>query len=153
MLFLYLCFFFLVYRLCAFVFSFFDLEQGIFGCYIDAQFVCCCRHLIGFFLFLSLTIYTAMKIPKVVDLHSLQHFPDVLKHADLHKLQSELLSCMPSLANMSTMDLLPSPSTWHITELLTNCLPERLFHANHTDVCVLVQFFFLSALWLIISMN
>ncbi|KAG5535487.1 hypothetical protein RHGRI_023305 [Rhododendron griersonianum] len=94
-------------------------------------------HLIGFFLFLSLTIYTAMKIPKVVDLHSLQHFPDVLKHADLHKLQSELFSCMPSLANMSTMDLLPSPSTWHITELLTNCLPERLFHANHTDVCVL----------------
>lgn len=30
------------------------------------------RHLIGFFLFLALTIYTAMKVPTVVDLHSLQ---------------------------------------------------------------------------------
>lgn len=75
-----------------FYFVFFDLQQGFFGCYIEAQYVCCCRHLIGFFLFLSLTIYTAMKIPKVVDLHSLQHFPDVLKNADLHKLQAELLS-------------------------------------------------------------
>ncbi|CAA0397893.1 unnamed protein product [Arabidopsis thaliana] len=30
-------------------------------------------HLIGFFLFLALTIYTATKVPSVVDLHSLQH--------------------------------------------------------------------------------
>ncbi|KAL6993866.1 Heptahelical transmembrane protein 4 [Sarracenia purpurea var. burkii] len=108
-------------------------------------------HLIGFFLFLSLTIYTAMKVPKVVDLYSLQHFADGVKHADLHKLQEELLACLPSLTNipdlhrlreelaysLSTMDLLPSPSTWHIPELLTNCLPERFSHGNQTDVCVL----------------
>ncbi|KAL6957068.1 hypothetical protein U1Q18_046536 [Sarracenia purpurea var. burkii] len=120
-------------------------------------------HLIGFFLFLSLTIYTAMKVPKVVDLYSLQHFADGVKHADLHKLQEELLACLPSLTNipdlhrlreelaysLSTMDLLPSPSTWHIPELLTNCLPERFSHGNQTDVCVLVHSF-LIALWLIV---
>ncbi|KAF8410243.1 hypothetical protein HHK36_002767 [Tetracentron sinense] len=108
-------------------------------------------HLIGFFLFLSLTIYTALKVPKVMDLQSLQHFPDVLKRADLHKMHSELLTCLPSLPNMPdlhklrdelktslpSMDLLPSVSSWHILELLTNCLPERFSHSNHSDVCVL----------------
>ncbi|XP_059624023.1 heptahelical transmembrane protein 4-like [Cornus florida] len=102
-------------------------------------------HLIGFFIFLSLTIYTAMKIPKVVDLS------DVLKKADLHKLHAELMACLPSLPNMPdlhrfreelktslpTIDLIPSPSNWHIIELLTNCLPERFSHGNHTDICVL----------------
>ncbi|CAL5370950.1 unnamed protein product [Camellia sinensis] len=108
-------------------------------------------HLIGFFLFLALTIYTAMKIPRVVDLYTQQHFPDVLRNADLYKLRAELLACLPSLSNMpdlqrvreeltnslSAVDLLPSLSTWHIVELLTNCLPERFSHGNHTDVCVL----------------
>ncbi|KAK9135306.1 hypothetical protein Syun_014636 [Stephania yunnanensis] len=83
-------------------------------------------HLIGFFLFLALTVYTAMKIPKVVDLHSLQHFPDILKRADLHKLQYELLTCLPSM-----------PNSWHVLELLNNCLPERFSSGNHTDACVL----------------
>ncbi|KAF3439074.1 hypothetical protein FNV43_RR17349 [Rhamnella rubrinervis] len=90
-------------------------------------------HLIGFFLFLSLTIYTAMKIPKVVE------------RADLHKLQEELLTCLPSLPNMPDLHrlreelktTLPSLSGWHVTELLYNCLPERFSHVNHTDVCVL----------------
>ncbi|XP_068654477.1 heptahelical transmembrane protein 4-like isoform X1 [Aristolochia californica] len=109
-------------------------------------------HLIGFFIFLSLTIYTAMKIPKVVDLQSLQHLQDVLKRADLHKIQSELLTCLPSMPNMSdlqrlqnelrtawpSMDgMLPSLSGWHLLELLTNCLPEKFSQTNHTDVCVL----------------
>ncbi|KAA8531554.1 hypothetical protein F0562_006263 [Nyssa sinensis] len=108
-------------------------------------------HLIGFLLFLFLTIYTAMKLPKVVDMHSLQNFPDVLKKADLHKLHAELMACLPSLPNMPdlqrlreelttslpSMDLLPSLSNWHIVELLTNCLPERFSNGNHTDVCVL----------------
>ncbi|CAL5326128.1 unnamed protein product [Camellia sinensis] len=108
-------------------------------------------HLIGFFLFLALTIYTAMKIPRVVDLYTQQHFLDVLRNADLYKLRAELLACLPSLSNMpdlqrvreeltnslSAVDLLPSLSTWHIVELLTNCLPERFSHGNHTDVCVL----------------
>nr|DAD41539.1 TPA_asm: hypothetical protein HUJ06_015862 [Nelumbo nucifera] len=104
-------------------------------------------HLIGFFLFLSLTIYTAMKVPKVVDLQSLPHLPDVLRKADLH----ELLTCLPSMPNMPdlqklrdefktslpSMDMLPSLSGWHIPELLANCLPERFSHSNHTDPCVL----------------
>ncbi|XP_048335132.2 heptahelical transmembrane protein 4 isoform X2 [Ziziphus jujuba] len=94
-------------------------------------------HLIGFFLFLSLTIYTAMKIPKVVDLHTL-HFPDVLKKADLHKLQEELLTSLPSLPNLPDLHRLREElKTWHILELFYNCLPERFSHANHTDVCVL----------------
>lgn len=105
-----------------------------------------CRHLIGFFIFLSLTIYTAMKVPNVVDIHSL-HLPDVLRKADLHKMQSELMTCLPSLPNMpdlhklreSSMDLLHSLPSWHVMDLLYNCLPERFSH-NHTDVCVLVMF-------------
>ncbi|URE12059.1 hemolysin-III related [Musa troglodytarum] len=83
-------------------------------------------HLIGFFLFLALTIYTAMKISKVVDLQSLQHLPEVLKKADLQRIQSELMACLPSLPHLSdlqrlkdvlktslaSMDVLPS-SLWH----------------------------------------
>lgn len=109
-------------------------------------------HLIGFFLFLTLTIYSAKMIPNVVDLPTLKHFPDVLRKADLYKLREDLLTCIPSLPNMPDMhklreeiktsfhassDLLPLMSNWHIVELLTNCLPERFSHSNHTDVCVL----------------
>lgn len=111
----------------------------------------CCSHLIGFFIFLALTIYTAMKIPKVVDLQSLQNLPDVLKKADLHKIHSELMTCLPSIPNMSNLQRMrdelktsfPSLSGWHVMELLTNCLPQRFSHANHTDVCVLVRSLFL----------
>lgn len=95
-----------------------------------------CRHLIGFFLFLALTIYTAMKVPQVVDLNSLQHLPDILKNADLHKLQSELLTCLPSMPDLQR--LRDEISSWHIKELLYNCLPVRFSSSNHTDVCVLV---------------
>ncbi|KAE9613080.1 hypothetical protein Lal_00027517 [Lupinus albus] len=99
-------------------------------------------HLIGFFLFLALTIYTAMQVPKVVDLNSLQHLPGMLKNADLHKLQSELLMCLPSLPDFHRLKeelrtTFPSISSWHVKELLYNCLPERFFSGNHTDVCVL----------------
>ncbi|KAK6151139.1 hypothetical protein DH2020_016071 [Rehmannia glutinosa] len=108
-------------------------------------------HLIGFFLFLSLTIYTAMKVPNVVDLHRLQNFPDVLRKADFQKLHTELITCLPSLPHMPdlqrlreelktslhSMDLLPYLSNWHIMELLSNCIPESLSHSNHTDACVL----------------
>lgn len=88
-----------------------------------------CRHLIGFFLFLALTIYTATKVPSVVDLHSLQHrLPDLLRKTDLHKLHSELMARLPS-----------SPSSWHVMDLLYNCLPERFSHGNYTDMCVLVR--------------
>lgn len=113
----------------------------------------CFRHLIGFFLFLSLTIYTATKVPKVADIHPLQHLPDVLKKADLHKLQAELLACLPSLPHfpdlqkfreelktaLPSMDMFSSLSGWHVVELLYNCLPERFSHGNQTDDCVLVS--------------
>ncbi|CAA3023063.1 heptahelical transmembrane 4-like [Olea europaea subsp. europaea] len=108
-------------------------------------------HLLGFFLFLCLTIYTATKAPKVVDLHTLQNLPEVLRNVDFHKLQMELRTCLPSLPNMPdlqkfqqelktslpSMDYLPSLSNWYIVELLYNCLPERFSNSNHTDVCVL----------------
>lgn len=108
-------------------------------------------HLLGFFLFLSLTIYTATMVPNVVDLPTLKNFPDVLRKADLHKLRGDLLTCLPSLPNMPDLhklraelrtslpssDLLPSLSSWHIVELVTNCLPERFSYSNQTDACVL----------------
>ncbi|KAL7608630.1 hypothetical protein Lser_V15G12654 [Lactuca serriola] len=109
-------------------------------------------HLIGFFLFLTLTIYSAKMIPNVVDIPTLKHFPDVLRKTDLYKLREDLLTCIPSMPNMpdlqklrdeiktsfhASSDLLPLMSNWHIVELLTNCLPERFSHSNHTDICVL----------------
>ncbi|GLT63306.1 hypothetical protein SLA2020_358800 [Shorea laevis] len=54
-------------------------------------------HLIGFFLFLFLTIYTAARVPEVVAFNSLQRLPELLKGADLHKIQKEILNCLPSL--------------------------------------------------------
>lgn len=108
-------------------------------------------HLIGFFLFLTLTIYSTNMIPNV-DLHNLKHIPDVLRRTDLHKLREDILTCIPSMPNMpdlhklhseiktsfpASKDFLPSLSNWHIVELLCNCLPERFSHSNHTDVCVL----------------
>ncbi|KAK7283244.1 hypothetical protein RIF29_12640 [Crotalaria pallida] len=96
-------------------------------------------HLIGFFLFLFLTIYTAMKAPTVVDFNSLRHLPKMIGKADLNKIRLELLNCLPSLPNMP--DLLnfknelhaslysldfSSLSGWNVVELLTNCLPEQL---------------------------
>lgn len=115
------------------------------------------RHLIGFFLFLSLTIYTAMQVPNVVDLPTLQNLPDVLRKADFQKLRMELIACLPSLPQMpglhrireelitslSSMEFLQSISNWHIMELLSKCLPESVSHCNHTDTCVLVPFYFL----------
>ncbi|KAK4490697.1 hypothetical protein RD792_001396 [Penstemon davidsonii] len=94
-------------------------------------------HLIGFFLFLSLTIYTAMKVPNIVDFPSLQSLPDVLRKADFHKLHTELITCLSSLAHMPD---LPSLSNWRIMELLSNCLPVSLSYNNKTDIHLLVRF-------------
>ncbi|XP_057449648.1 heptahelical transmembrane protein 4-like isoform X3 [Lotus japonicus] len=51
-------------------------------------------HLIGFFLFLALTIYTAMQVPNVVDLDSLHHFPDILKK---HNVKEDLANIIAPL--------------------------------------------------------
>lgn len=103
-------------------------------------------HLIGFFLFLFLTIYTAMKAPSVMDLSALQRLPEMVKHADLQKIQS-LLNCLPSLPSMPdfhklkdqlmtplpSMDFLATLSSSHIGQLLAKCLPERFSLVNRTD--------------------
>ena len=100
-----------------------------------------------------------MKVPSVVDLHSLQHLSGVVKSADLQKIHALLLNCLPSLpimpdlhrlgeefkTSLPSVDLLSSLSGWHILELLTKCLPERFSHGNHTDVPVLVKPFFLNS--------
>lgn len=117
----------------------------------------CSRHLIGFFLFLALTIYTAMKVPSVVDLHSLQHLPDVLKKADLHKIHSELVACLPSMPHLSdlqrikdelktslaSLDMFTSLSHRHLLQLLSYCLPYRFAHANTTNLSLLVNSLFI----------
>ncbi|KAJ7966514.1 Heptahelical transmembrane protein [Quillaja saponaria] len=103
-------------------------------------------HLIGFFFFLSLTIYTAVEAPRVIDLSSLQYFPDMIRRADLQKIRSEILNCLPSLPNMPdllklkielrtsfpSMDFFSSLSGWNVVELLNNCLPDQFSHAFRT---------------------
>ncbi|KAE8707680.1 Heptahelical transmembrane protein ADIPOR3 [Hibiscus syriacus] len=90
-------------------------------------------HLIGFFIFLSLTIYTAMKIPKVVDIH------DILRRADLQKLHSQLITCLPSLPNISNLHNLSDelkttlPSLSNVGQLLYNCLPDRFSTTNQSS--------------------
>ncbi|OAY33602.1 hypothetical protein MANES_13G110400v8 [Manihot esculenta] len=81
-------------------------------------------HLIGFFLFLSLTICTAIKVPK-------ECLPSLPTMPNIPRLREEIKATLPS------MDLLPSLPGWHIMELLYNCLPERFSSENHTNVCVL----------------
>lgn len=82
-----------------------------------------CRHLIGFFLFLTLTIYTAMKIPYVVDLPKFEHVREELK------------------TSLPLAHVLPSLSSWRSNKLLTNCIPEE--QRNHSDICLLVSSFIL----------
>lgn len=116
------------------------LKQALFSIFsIHNETLNVWTHLIGFLLFLSLTIYTAMKVPKAVDLRSLQHLPDDFLYclpslpnmSDLYKLREELKTSLPSI------HMLPSLSGWHILEVLSNCFPERFLSGNHTDVCVL----------------
>ncbi|KAM1575471.1 heptahelical transmembrane protein 4-like isoform X1 [Malus sylvestris] len=92
-------------------------------------------HLIGFFLFLFLTIYTATKAPDLMDLSSLQRLSDMIRRADLHRIHPELLNCLPSLS-LPSMDFPPSASG-NIRELLANCLPDRFSHGNQTENSVL----------------
>ncbi|XP_021745312.1 heptahelical transmembrane protein 4-like isoform X1 [Chenopodium quinoa] len=104
-------------------------------------------HLIGFFLFLSLTIYTATTVSDVSDYYSLQHFAQMLNKAGLHDVHSTLVNCLTSLSKMPDfgklsgelmaslpyINSLSSVSGWHIMEHLSNCLPERFSHLNETN--------------------
>lgn len=106
-----------------------------------------------------------MKVPKVVDLHALQQITDVLRKADLHKLQAEIVTCLPSLPNMPDlhklreelktsiplMDLIPSLSSWHGMEHLYSCLPELSSAGNHIDPHVMVCF--ISLISFLINLN
>ncbi|MED6124144.1 Heptahelical transmembrane protein 4 [Stylosanthes scabra] len=92
-------------------------------------------HLIGFFLFLFLTIYTAMKAP-MVDLNSINLY-EMMGKTDLNKIRLELLDCLPTLPNMpdllklkhelssSVYPLDFSGSGWNAMQVLSNCLPEQ----------------------------
>ncbi|XP_027356938.1 heptahelical transmembrane protein 4-like [Abrus precatorius] len=95
-------------------------------------------HLIGFFLFLFLTIYTAVRAPVVVDFDSIQHLSEIIGKADLNKIHLELLKCLPSLPNMPDLVKFKNElsaslysfdyssfSGWTFVQLLTNCLPEQ----------------------------
>ncbi|CAB4309871.1 unnamed protein product [Prunus armeniaca] len=107
-------------------------------------------HLIGFFLFLFLTIYTAKKAPDIMDLSSFQRLPDMIRKAEFYKIHPELLNCLPSLPNLSdiyrlkdelkpslpSMDFISSVSG-NIRELLAKCVPERFSHAYQTENSVL----------------
>ncbi|CAL9192976.1 unnamed protein product [Musa hybrid cultivar] len=89
----------------------------------------------------TINVSITTKGPKVVDLRSLQHLPDLLKKTDLQRIQSELVACLPSLRHLSdlqrlkdvlktslaSMDVLPSLSCWHLLQLLSNCLPLQIY--------------------------
>lgn len=97
-----------------------------------------------------------MKIPKVMDLQSVQQLSNMLRNADLSKIQAELVN-LPSLPNMAdfhrfkdelktslpSIDFLPSLSGWNVLELLTNCLPKRSIPDQAKD-CLLVMSHFIS---------
>lgn len=109
--------------------------------------------MVGFFLFLCLTAYTAMKAPSIMDLDSLQRLYDMIKGAELHKIPKEMSNCLPSLPNMSDFhklkdittsalssgDFLPSFSGWNVVEAVNKCLRDRFSHADQTDATVLVR--------------
>ncbi|XP_025669006.1 heptahelical transmembrane protein 4 [Arachis hypogaea] len=102
-------------------------------------------HLIGFFLFLFLTIYTAMKAP-MVDLNSI-NLHEMMGKSDLNKIRLELLDCLPKLPNMPDLlklkhelsaSLYPLDflgSGWNAMQVLSNCLPEQYsFNAMKGDM-------------------
>lgn len=75
-----------------------------------------------------------MKVPDIVDLQTLQNLPEKLRKADLHKLQAELLPCIPSLPHMPDLHKLRED----LLQLLSKCLPERFSNSNRIDIGVLV---------------
>ncbi|XP_078441764.1 heptahelical transmembrane protein 4-like [Wolffia australiana] len=94
-------------------------------------------HLIGFFIFLALTVYTAMKIPSVVelpDLHKMQlellNYLASLPHIpDLHSFRDELKTAFPS------MDALSS-SGRHLLDLLYGSSHSNTTHISFKEKLV-----------------
>ncbi|KAL5559190.1 hypothetical protein UlMin_035401 [Ulmus minor] len=74
-------------------------------------------HLMGFFLFLCLTLYTVTKAPNLMSLNSLKSFPELIRRAELQRIPAELLDCLRKLPSMS--------------DLLTNCSPKQFSSARH----------------------
>lgn len=101
-------------------------------------------HLIGFMIFLGLTIYTIMKLPSVVNmpaLPSLSHLPNM---SDLQKIPKELMTSLSaSLPNLNVPEMLANVFleglNLCVPEMLSNWLPEALHSANRTDQCVLAS--------------
>ncbi|KAG0610128.1 hypothetical protein M758_7G040600 [Ceratodon purpureus] len=90
-----------------------------------------CRHLIGFLLFLALTIYTMREVPKETvlpeRLASMVHVPN---RGDLHQLHVELVTCFPALANV------PSFLQEHLPQIVAKCIPDSpTISPNSTQQC------------------
>lgn len=101
-------------------------------------------HLVGFMLFLSLTICTFVKLPAVVHKHGLPSLPSLPNMSGLQRMPKELLTALSaSLPHLRLQEILsnafPEGLQIHIPELLSNCLPEALLSTNRTDQCVLLS--------------
>ncbi|CAI0393438.1 unnamed protein product [Linum tenue] len=100
-------------------------------------------HLMGFFLFLFLTIYTAKKAPEMVDLNSLQRLPELLRSSS-GELYKELIGCLSSFPNMHDLhrlreDLQASFTNLSLVEVLNNCLPKRVLQLHRSNDSILEQ--------------
>ncbi|XP_047329764.1 heptahelical transmembrane protein ADIPOR3-like [Impatiens glandulifera] len=88
-------------------------------------------HLIGFLLFLYLTKHAAAKIPSTID---------NLRRVDFSKICEEVVNCLislPTMADLSRLkDALSSLSTWHITQVITKCLPHHLSSTNNLNATI-----------------
>lgn len=87
-----------------------------------------------------------------MDLTTLQHLPHIPNRSDFHKFQMELMTSLRSLPNKADFQrlqeelkaILPSITSfssishWHLPDVVANCLPESLSHANNSEQCVLV---------------
>lgn len=94
-----------------------------------------CRHMIGFFLFLALTIYTVREVPKEAVLPervaNMLHMPN---RNDMHQLHVELVTCFPSLATV------PSFLQEHLPQIMAKCIPDTpVILANSTHECFMVH--------------
>ncbi|XP_024922915.1 heptahelical transmembrane protein ADIPOR3 isoform X2 [Ziziphus jujuba] len=99
---------------------------------------------------MRLLISGPVRAPSIMDLYSIQHLHDFVRAADLQKIPKDLMSCLPSLPNVSGLpklkdittslssgDFISSFSGWNVLEVLNNCLRDRFSYADQTDANVL----------------